>query len=114
MAIVFCGTHSIATASTDPGQAILTGRAGVGIITNDAIVFSVLSAESRCRIAASGKEAVALVGACDFIGRDAHTDLACFAIGAEVGVVAGGVVRLYRIRTEAGFRITNTDLMAII
>jgi hypothetical protein len=73
-----------------------------------------LSAKSCCRLAGSGKEAITLVGACDFTGRDAHTDLACFAIGAEVGVVAGGIVGLHRVRAESSTRVAYAHFMAVV
>jgi hypothetical protein len=40
--------------------------------------------------------------------------LACFAIGAEVGVVAGGIVGLHRVRAESSTRVAYAHFMAVV
>ena len=73
-----------------------------------------MSTKSRSWIATSSKEAITLTSTFDFAGWDANTGLAGFAIGAEICVIADGVVGFNRIRAQACGCIAYADLMAVI
>ena len=114
MTVVFCGTHGIFAAPADSCETVFTGRASVAIAADTSISLFILRTKPRAWIAASSKEAVALIGAFDFAGWNANTGLAAFPIGAEVCVIANGVVGFNWVGAYTCSRIADADLMAVI
>ena len=114
MTVVFCGTNGIFATPADPCETVFTGRTGIAITADASISLLILRTKSCSRVTTSSKEAVTFTITLDFTGWDANTGLAGFAIGAEVCVITCGVIRFNRIGAQAGGRVADADLMAVI
>ena len=94
-----------------PLGAIIPDRAGVAVIAGCAEVELRVRALAGWRIAHSNRVTLVLGRADNRVSADA---LAGVTLGAEIPVVAGGSVRLIRIRALPGLRIADARVVALI